>query len=125
MRASLFVLTVALQLGSASAASASCIVGVTQQPLVMRVGKDEFRIVFGINGDQCRNSGCTGVIQYQAAWQADDGFKRVDSKQLDYNIPGGANRSIAVDRSYFDTGEAKHSTEVVWVSVDDVSCSRP
>ena len=42
-------------------------------------------------------------------------------KQINYTVPAHAGRSIAVDRQYFDTGEGQHTTEVVKVSVDDIS----
>lgn len=112
-----------LPVGNAAAVSAACSVTVNDQPVVMRIGKDEFRIAFGVNADACQ-SGCSGTIRYQAAWRTDDGVTNVDRKQLSYSIPDGATRSIAVDRHYFDTAEGKHTTDIVHVSVDDVSCSR-
>jgi hypothetical protein len=47
---SLLVLTSSLCAGAASAAGGS--VTLTQDPLVMRLGSNEFRIAFGINGEQ-------------------------------------------------------------------------
>jgi hypothetical protein len=117
------LLVAMLPVGNAAAAAAACSVSVNEQPVVMRIGKDEFRIAFGVNGDACQN-GCAGTIRYQAAWRTDDGVTNVDRKQLSYSIPDGATRSIAVDRHFFDTAEGKHTTDIVHVSVDEVSCSR-
>lgn len=122
----LFALTA---LGIASAASAApasaCSVSLTNEPVVMRLNKDEFRIVFGVNGgDQCKADGCSGVIHYKADWKTEDGATSTDSKLLSYTVPRGASRSIAVDRHYFDTSEGKHTTEIVNVSVENVSCSQ-
>ena len=124
MKTALLALAVILQLGNTTAAAAACSVTVSEQPVVMRIGKDEFRIAFGVNSDTCRDSGCTGTIRYQAAWQTEDGLTNVERKLLSFSIPNGASKSIAVDRHYFDTAEGKHTTDVVRVSVDDVSCSR-
>ncbi|MEP7041435.1 MAG: hypothetical protein ABI843_00145 [Dokdonella sp.] len=114
-------------LGAASIASAApasaCPVSLTNDPVVMRLNKDEFRIVFGVNGDQCVADGCSGVIHYKAAWKTEDGATSTDSKLLNYTVPRGASRTIAVDRHYFDTAEGQHTTEIVKVSVDDVSCT--
>jgi hypothetical protein len=101
----------------------TCSVSLSQEPVVMRIGKDEFRIAFGVNGEKCHGSACTGSIKYQASWKTEDGSTQVDHKLLTYNIPDGATRSIAVDRHYFDTAEGKHTTEIVHVSVDQVSCA--
>jgi hypothetical protein len=60
-------------------------VSLTQAPLVMRLNKDEFRMV-------------------------------------SYAAPPGAARTIAVDHQYFDTAEGEHTTEIVKVSVDRMSC---
>jgi len=119
----------ALALAALPCASAfaedACKVNLTQDPLVMRVGKDEFRIAFGVAGDACAASGCTGVIRYQAAWRTEDGTESIDNKVLTYEIPSGAKRSIAVDRHYFDTSEGRHTTDLVDVKVDNVSCASP
>jgi hypothetical protein len=109
----------------AFAAPAVCAVQVGKDPVVMRMSKDEFRIAFGVSGAQCHENGCTGVIQYDAAWRTEDGSENVDHKLLSYSIPSGTNQSIAVDRHYFDTGEGRHTTELVRVRISDVSCSQP
>jgi hypothetical protein len=90
----------------------------------MRIGKDEFRIAFGVNGEQCQGDACSGSIKYQTTWKTEDGATKVEQKQLSYEIPHGANRTVAVDRHYFDTAEGKHTTQIVQVSVDQVSCTR-
>jgi hypothetical protein len=101
----------------------TCGVTLTQDPLVMRIGKDEFRIAFGLDAAECKDSGCTGVIKYNATWQAEDGTRSSEQKSVGFRIPGGAERSLTVDRSYFDNGEAQHTTEVVSVDVAGISCN--
>ena len=115
-----------LPLGEAFAATpaATCAVTVTQEPVIIRMNKDEFRIAFGVSGERCQESGCAGVIHYKAAWRTESGEQSVESKLLSYDIPNGATQSIAVDRHYFDTSEGKHTTDLVQVTVDDVSCAR-
>ena len=108
---------------AAAAAPANCSVSLTNEPVVMRLDKDEFRIVFGVTGGHCANDGCSGAIHYQAAWKTEDGFTSTDNKVLRYTVPRGASRTIAVDRHYFDTAEGQHTTDIVKVSVDDVSCT--
>jgi len=110
---------------NAFAAPATCSVSVDKDPVVMRMSKDEFRIAFGVSGEQCHENGCAGVIEYDAAWRTEDGSENVDHKQLSYTIPSGTNQSIAVDRHYFDTGEGKHTTHLVSVAISDVSCQQP
>ena len=114
-----------LPAAQAFSAPAACTVSLTQEPLVMRVGKDEFRIAFGVEGASCNDTGCAGSIQYKATWQTEQGTQVVDRKTLDFSIPSGAKRSISVDRHYFDTSEAGHTTQVVHVDVDGISCSQP
>ena len=113
---------VALPLDSAFAAPAACGVSLTQDPLVMRVGKDEFRIAFGLDAASCHESGCSGSIRYDATWQADDGQQGTERKTVGFDIPAGAERSISVDRHYFDTAEAQHTTQILGVAVDQISC---
>jgi hypothetical protein len=108
----------------AFSAPAACTVSLTQEPLVMRVGKDEFRIAFGVEGASCNDTGCAGSIKYKATWQTEQGTQVVDRKTLDFSIPSGAKRSISVDRHYFDTSEAGHTTQVVHVDVDGISCNQ-
>jgi hypothetical protein len=113
---------VGLPFGSALAAPATCGVGLTQDPLVMRLGKDEFRIAFGLDAAACRDNGCSGSISYDATWQTDDGRQSTERKSVAFDIPAGAERSLSVDRHYFDTAEAQHTTKVVGVEVERISC---
>jgi hypothetical protein len=127
MKHSVLALLALASLGTATVASAAsasaCSVSLTNEPVVMRLNKDEFRIAFGVAGDQCTTDGCSGVINYKAAWKTEDGATLTDSKRLSYTVPRGATRTVAVDRHYFDTAEGKHTTDIVKVSVDEVSCT--
>jgi len=111
-----------LPLGSAMATPVACSVSLTQDPLVMRVGKDEFRIAFGLDAASCHESGCSGSIRYDTTWQTDDGQRSTERKTVAFDIPAGAERSLSVDRHYFDTAEAQHTTQIVGVAVDRISC---
>jgi hypothetical protein len=122
---SLLLALCALPLGTALAAPPTCGVSLTQDPLVMRVGKDEFRIAFGLDAARCHESGCSGSIQYDATWQTDDGQQSTERKTVAFEIPAGAERSLSVDRHYFDTAEAQHTTQVVGVAVGQISCDSP
>lgn len=117
---------IALALAALPCASAfaedACKVSLTQDPLVMRVGKDEFRIAFGLDGAACQGSGCNGTIAYDTTWQDENGNRTTERHSVSYTIPNGAQRSLSVDRNYFDDGEAQHTTDVVSVSVDKISC---
>ena len=106
--------------GIASAAERP--VALTQAPLVMRLSKDEFRIAFGLNAIQGAAGGCNGVIRYRVDWKTEDGTVRSESRQVSYKVSPDANRAITVDRQYFDTAEGQHTTEVVKVSVDRITC---
>ena len=97
-------------------------ISLSQSPLVMRLSKDEFRIAFGINAQQCVATGCHGLIQYRVHWKTEQGLTRSELKQVSYTVPPRSGRSIAVDRQYFDTAEGQHTTEVVNVSVDAITC---
>ncbi len=110
--------------GAAAAGSAPAAhsVTLTQDPVVMRLNKDEFRIAFGINGERCGAEGCSGMIHYRVNWKTPDGTTRTERKQVTYTVSPLAGRTIAVDRQYFDTAEGKHTTEVVKVSIDAITC---
>ena len=125
MKTILAGLILALAAGNAVAAEATCAVNVTNDPVVIRMDKDEFRIAFGVAGDACETNGCSGVIRYRAAWRTEDGTEASDDKVLSYEIPSGSKRSIAVDRHYFDTSEGRHTTDLVDVKVGDISCTTP
>ena len=106
-------------------AADSCRVSLSQDPLVMRVGKDEFRIAFGLDAGACTQSGCSGTIHYNTTWETEDGTRSTEHKAVSFEIPNGAQRSLSVDRNYFDTAEAQHTTKVVSVEVDQISCGNP
>ena len=108
---------------SAGAAPASKLsVSLTQDPLIMRLNKDEFRIAFGINGERCGANGCSGMIRYRVQWKTADGAIRSEIKHVSYTVSPKASRTIAVDRQYFDTAEGQHTTDVVKVSIDAITC---
>jgi hypothetical protein len=110
----------ALSAGAAPASKHS--VSLTQDPLIMRLNKDEFRIAFGINGERCGANGCSGMIRYRVQWKTADGATRSEIKHVSYSVTPRARRTIAVDRQYFDTAEGQHTTDVVKVSVDAITC---
>jgi hypothetical protein len=97
-------------------------VSLTQDPLIMRLNKDEFRIAFGINGERCGNGGCNGMIRYRVHWKTADGATHSETKHVSYTVSPYAHRTIAVDRQYFDTAEGQHTTDVVKVSIDAITC---
>jgi hypothetical protein len=98
-------------------------VSLTQQPLVMRLSKDEFRIAFGVNAQGCESHGCSGVIHYKVTWKTEDGTLVFESKRVAYSVLPHYSRTITVDRQYFDTAEGAHTTDVVKVAVDRITCS--
>jgi hypothetical protein len=110
----------------ANAAGAAAIpersVVLTQDPLIMRLSKDEFRIAFGINGERCGAQGCSGLIRYRVDWKTPDGTTRSEIRHVTYTVSPNASRTIAVDRQYFDTAEGQHTTDVLKVSVDSITC---
>ena len=103
-------------------ATAARSVSLTQDPVIMRLSKDEFRIAFGINGQRCLEHGCNGVIRYRVDWKTDDGTARSEIKRLSYVVAPNSSRAMAVDRQYFDTAEGAHTTDIVKVSVDLITC---
>jgi hypothetical protein len=117
----LMIAMTALSAGAASSAERS--VSLTQDPLVMRVSKDEFRIAFGLNGERCGAGGCSGLIHYRVDWKTPDGKTRSEIRHVNYTVSPSAGRTIAVDRQFFDTAEGQHTTDVVKVSVDAITVS--
>jgi hypothetical protein len=97
-------------------------VSLTQDPLVMRLSKDEFRIAFGINAEHGAAQGCDGVIRYRVDWKTEDGMTRSENRLVSYTVSPLASRAMTVDRQYFDTAEGQHTTEVVRVTVDSITC---
>jgi len=94
----------------------------TQPPLIMRLGPDEFRIAFGLDTRACAARGCGGVIHYTVAWRTEDGTLRSEHKQVSYRVPPHYGRALTVDRQYFDTAERAHTTELVDVAVSRITC---
>ncbi len=103
---------------SPSARSAS----LTQDPLVMRLSKDEFRIAFGVNAQGCASNGCSGVIHYRVKWKTEQGTVMSEFRRVSYNVLPHSSRTMTVDRQYFDTAEGAHTTAVVKVTVDTITC---
>ena len=109
-------------LGTNATAVSTRTVSLTQDPVVMRLSKDEFRIAFGLNAERCAAGGCNGVIRYRVDWKTDDGTMRSEIKRVSYAAAPSANRALTVDRQYFDTAEGAHTTDVVRVSVNMITC---
>jgi len=97
-------------------------VSLSQDPLVMRLNKDEFRIAFGINAGRFGPNGCNGDIRYRVNWKTEDGTTHSDIKRVNYTVLPGVSRTIAVDHQYFDTAAGEHTTDVVRVNVDKITC---
>src|SRR5271170_137913 len=93
----------------------------TGDPVVMRLNKDEFRIVFGLEGKSCAPHGCSGSVRYWVDWKASDGTTRTEQKEVNYIVSPEAARTIAVDRQYLDTGEGAHTVDVVKVRTDSIT----
>ena len=117
--------SIALFAGVASATTASGSVALSQEPVVMRLNKDEFRIAFGIKAEGMAAKSCIGTIHYRVDWTTDDGIARSESRHVSYTVPEAARRTITVDRQFFDTREGAHTTKVVKVHVDKITCSKP
>ena len=109
-------------LGSPADPPAERSVSLAQDPLVMRLSKDEFRIAFGVNAQGCVSNGCNGVIQYTVEWKTEDGTVISEFKRVSYNVLPHSMRTMTVDRQYFDTAEGAHTTNVVKVTVDMITC---
>jgi hypothetical protein len=114
----------ALSAGANAAPVSQRSISLTQEPLVMRLNKNEFRIAFGINGERCGANGCSGMIRYRVDWKTEDGMTRSEIKHVNYTVLPSAGRTIAVDRQYFDTAEGQHTTDVVKVRVDAITVDR-
>jgi hypothetical protein len=112
-----------LACGAAAAADspAAHAAHLTEAPLVMRLGKDEFRIAFSIDAHGCAAHGCYGVIRYRVAWRTEDGTVVSDLKRVTYSVPPHYVRAMTVDRQYFDTAEGAHTTDLLHVTVAGVS----
>ena len=119
---SVFLMTAIAASGSLAALAAppESAVLLTGDPVVMRLSKDEFRIVFGIEGKSCVR-GCSGSVHYWVDWKSSDGTARSEQKEVSYIVAPEAARTIAVDRQYFDTAEGAHTVDVVKVRVDTIT----
>ena len=113
---------VTLGVSAAAVAASERSVSLTQDPVIMRLSKDEFRIAFGINAERCTSIGCNGVIRYRVDWKTEDGTTRSEIKRVNYVVSPRTSRTITVDRQYLDTAEGEHTTDVVKVSVDRITC---
>src|SRR5260370_29067842 len=87
-----------------------------QDPLVMRLSKDEFRIAFGVNAQGCASNGCSGVIHYRVKWKTEQGTVMSAFRRVSYNVLPHSSRTITVDRQYFDPAASAHTTAVVNVT---------
>jgi len=94
----------------------------SQDPLVMRLDKDEFRIAFGINAGRFAANGCNGDVRYLVNWKAEDGTTHSEIKRVNYTVLPGVSRTIAVDQQHFDTAKGEHTTDVVKVKVAKITC---
>ena len=97
-------------------------VSLVGSPLVMRLNNDEFRIAFGIDGERCMPGGCSGLIHYRVQWKTADGTARSEIRRVSYKVSPHSGRTIAVDRQFLDTAEGAHTTDVMGVSVDKITC---
>jgi len=88
----------------------------------MRLSKDEFRVAFSINAERCATNGCNGVIQYRIDWKTENGTTRSEIKLVNYTVSPTTNRAMTVDRQYLDTAEGAHTTDVIKVRVDKITC---
>lgn len=115
--------TPALSLADAPITSQS--VSLTQEPVIMRLSKDEFRIAFGLSAGACATNvhGCSGVIRYRVAWKTDDGTVRSETKRVSFSVAPQSSGALTVDRQYFDTAEGAHHTDVVKVTVASITCA--
>ena len=116
------IAVVILAAGASVAPASEPSISLSQKPLVMRLSKDEFRIAFGLNAERGAANGCHGVIRYRVDWKTEDGTTRSESRLVNYTVSPRASRAITVDRQYFDTAEGQHTTEVVKVSVNRITC---
>ncbi len=113
----------ALATGAGAVPAAEAPASLTQDPIVMRLSKDEFRIAFGIDAQHCAVNGGNGVIRYRVDWKADDGTSRSETKLVNYTVSPSASRTIAVDRQYFHGAEGQHRTDVLRVKVNSITCA--
>jgi hypothetical protein len=122
LRSVCLMMTLAAGAGRAAfAAAPEGAVMLTGDPVLMRLDKDEFRIVFGIEAKSCLPHGCNGSVRYRVDWTASDGTTRSEQKEVNYTVSPDAARTIAVDRQYLDTAEGANTVDIVKVSVDTIT----
>jgi hypothetical protein len=63
-----------------------------------------------------------GVIHYRVEWKTEDGTVISEFKRVSYNVLPHPMRTTTVDRQYFDTADGAHTTNVVEVTVDMITC---
>ena len=121
LRSVCLMITMAAGIGGTALAAAPEGAVLTGDPVVMRLNKDEFRIVFGIEARSCMPQGCNGSVRYRVDWKASDGTTRSEQKEVNYTVSPDTARTIAVDRQYLDTAEGAHTVDIVKVSVDTIT----
>jgi hypothetical protein len=121
LRSVFFMITMAAGVGRTALATVPEGAVLTGDPVVMRLNKDEFRIVFGIEARSCMPQGCNGSVHYRVDWKASDGTTRSEQKEVNYTVSPDTARTIAVDRQYLDTAEGAHTVDIVKVSVDTIT----
>jgi hypothetical protein len=62
------------------------------------------------------------VIHYRVEWQTEDGTVISEFRRGSYNVLPHSMRTVTVDRQYFDTAKGAHTTDVVKVIVDMITC---
>jgi hypothetical protein len=115
-------LVACVAVGAQAAGPPQSSVSLTQAPLVMRLSKDEFRVAFGVNGERCFPAGCGGWIRYRVVWKTESSLTRSEIRRVNYVVSPNSRRSITVDRQYFDTAEGAHTTQVVSLNVELITC---
>jgi hypothetical protein len=104
------IAVVTLGAGATAALASERSVSLTQDPVVMRLSKDE----------RCASNGCNGVIRYRVDWKAEGGMTPSEIKRVNTTASPRASGAMTVDRQYFDTPEAEHTTDVVKKGVYDI-----
>ena len=109
-----------LGLGSSAGSTSTgrSLVSLTQEPLVIRLNKDEFLIAFGVDAKKCGTNGCNGVISSRVEWKAEDSTIRSTLSRVTFTAPAGAARTIAVDHQHL---KGNGTTQILTVSVEGIS----
>jgi hypothetical protein len=101
-----------------STSTGGSLVSLIQDPLVIRLNKDEFLIAFGVDAKKCGTNGCNGVINSRVDWKAEDGTIRSTLSRVTFTAPAGADRTIAVDHQHL---KGNGTTQILSVSVEGIS----